>query len=512
MTPTNIFISYRAKDPDRHLAREFFDSLKSAGHDPFLAEESIRWGEKWPRRIEEALQQCDYFLLLLSPDAMNSDMVTEEVARVKQIQQSNSGQRPHILPLRVQFGLNEPLNYDLDGYLGRIQQRVWNSSQDTQSVIDDMLRLISTGAAPERTLKSTSDVAIELEGRPPLPVAPPELPEGQVALASIFYIQRLDKEEEFYSNIKIPGSLISIKAPRQMGKTSLMARILNEARKNNYATLPLSLQLVDGKIFANLDLLLPWLCSIVGRSLNLPNKIKERWDDYLTTKDNCTVYFSEYILPNSPTPIVLALDEADRLFDYPEVLEEFFGLLRGWHEAAKNSEIWQKLRVIIVHSTECYVPLDINQSPLENVGLPIRLRELTDPQINQLVALHGLGWGSEQIDKLCELVGGHPYLLRVALYYIARREVPLEEFLQTAPTEEGKYSDHLRRILWKLEQNQLLADAMRLVISANDAVQIDSVVAFKLEGMGLVKRQGNKITTSCQLYKKYLLERLRENK
>src|SRR5215813_7664544 len=118
MIPARVFISYRAKDPDRSLAHEFFNALQLAGHDPFLAEESIRWGEKWPQRIDEALRQCDYFLLLLSPGAILSDMVIEEVSRVKDIQQANPEGRPHILPLRVQFQLDEPLNYDLGGYLG----------------------------------------------------------------------------------------------------------------------------------------------------------------------------------------------------------------------------------------------------------------------------------------------------------------------------------------------------------------------------------------------------------
>jgi hypothetical protein len=35
------------------------------------------------------------------------------------------------------------------------------------------------------------------------------------------------------------------------------------------------------------------------------------------------------------------------------VAEDFLGLLRSLHEEAKRREIWQNLRLVVVHSTEC---------------------------------------------------------------------------------------------------------------------------------------------------------------
>lgn len=75
-TQQNIFISYRAQDPDSSLAKEFYDALMGAGHQPFMASESIRLGENWPQRIESKLQECDYLLLLLSEQSATSEMVT----------------------------------------------------------------------------------------------------------------------------------------------------------------------------------------------------------------------------------------------------------------------------------------------------------------------------------------------------------------------------------------------------------------------------------------------------
>ncbi|MBD2664646.1 AAA-like domain-containing protein [Richelia sinica FACHB-800] len=58
----------------------------------------------------------------------------------------------------------------------------------------------------------------------------------------------------------------------------------------------------------------------------------------------------------------------------------FFGLLRALHEEGKRREIWQKLRLVIVHSTEVYISLDINQSPF-NVDLSVELPEFNNQQI-----------------------------------------------------------------------------------------------------------------------------------
>ncbi len=60
-TSAKVFISYRTKDPDLSLAQEFYRALRVAGHEVFLAGESIRLGEDWSERIDQELEQCDYF-------------------------------------------------------------------------------------------------------------------------------------------------------------------------------------------------------------------------------------------------------------------------------------------------------------------------------------------------------------------------------------------------------------------------------------------------------------------
>ncbi|WP_157162554.1 AAA-like domain-containing protein [Cylindrospermum stagnale] len=341
----------------------------------------------------------------------------------------------------------------------------------------------------------------------PLPASPSvtelPFPEGSVALDSHFYIEHSGIESFCYETILKPGSLIRIKAPKLMGKTSLMTRILAHAANQNCQTVYLDLSNVDRAILTNLDKFLRWLCLMVGRQLRLKNKLNDYWDtDILGSNDNCTVYFEEYLLAEIDCPLVLGLDEVDRVFPYTEVIEDFLGMLRSWHEKGKISETWKQLRLVMAHSTEVYIPLDINQSPF-NAGVPVELLEFDVKQIQDLVRLHGLNFQDTQLEELIKMVGGHPYLLRLAIYDVSSLKVTLKQLLQEAPTEAGIYSNHLRRHLETLQKSPELALALKKVVTSPEPIELDSMQIYKLHSMGLVRRQNNYVVPRCNLYKEY---------
>ena len=505
-----VFVSYRSTEPDRELGQQLEVALSAIGHTVFTTENSIRLGDNWFDRINYFLQECDYLLLLLPPTGTQSELLTYQVQQAKELQDSRHDKKPIILPIRVGFPLSAPLNHDLRGYLYRIKQREWQTTADTPILIQEVLNLLAENPAPakdEPEELSQNQILQTSRDNIPLPAAEPELPGGQVDVASQFYVERPPIEERCYQTILQPSALIRIKAPRQMGKTSLMARILHHASCRDYRTVPLTFQLVDKTVFANLDKFLKWFCAYVGRELNIPNQLDDYWDEIFGSKVNCKDYFEKYLLPQIDTPLVLGLDEIDRVFQYPDIAEDFLGLLRAWHEESKRRDIWKKLRLIVVHSTEVYIPMNINQSPF-NVGLPVDLPEFNAEQIQDLAARHNLNWSESEVAKLMALVGGHPYLVRVALYHISRSELTLDELIETAVADAGIYSDHLRRQLWNLEEYPELAEGMREIVAADIPVQLKAIQAFKLDSLGLVKLQGNECVPRCELYRQYFRSHL----
>jgi transcriptional regulator with XRE-family HTH domain len=493
-------------EPSLDLAQQLGSQLEAVGQSVFIAEEETRQPANWFERFTEELEQCDCYVLLLCPQAGISEVIIEEIRYVWELYHTQN--KPTILSIQV--GANVVLQPDVRDYLTEFQSRKWTSANDTPAIVEAILNSL---ANPERSLtrKDSPFTLPKTDEVVPTPILEkPEHPTGQVPLASTFYIERPPIEAQCYQEIVHPGALIRIKAPRQMGKTSLMARILEQARNQGYRTVHLSFQLATSDVLSNVDKLMRWFCLCVSQKLRLPNQLADYWDDIFDGNYNSTSYFEQYLLVATNSPLVIGLDESDRVFAYPEVANDFFGLLRAWYEKAKygdrDSDIWKKLRLIVSHSTEVYIPMNLNQSPF-NVGLSIELPEFTLAQVQDLTHRYQLDW-THQIGELMRLVGGHPYLVRVAMYHVAHQAIAFEQVLEQAATEVGIYSDHLRRLLWNLEQHPELANAFRNVVTAKAPVSLKSILAFKLNSLGLVTIASNHITPRCELYRQYFCEHL----
>jgi hypothetical protein len=155
--------------------------------------------------------------------------------------------------------------------------------------------------------------------------------------------------------------------------------------------------------------------------------------------------------------------------------------------------------LILSHSKEVYIPLNINQSPF-NVGLPVELPSLNGDQVADLIHRHRLSLSPAETASIMDLTGGHPYLLRVARYYLARGEISFAQLTQNAPTAEWAYGEPLRRHLYSLQEHPDLLGAMKRVIAVDKPIRIDATEAFKLASMGLVRFSGNDVIPSCDLY------------
>lgn len=271
------------------------------------------------------------------------------------------------------------VNYAEDG-VRKVAAHLWQILSDfykepiNQSNFRQTLENHRLGKAHQQLLREFNQAATAISL---------EFPSGAVSLNSRFYISRPPIEELAYAEIAQPGSVICIKAPKKMGKSSLVLRLLARAKKQNFRTVSLDFQQADKTVFANLDKFLRWFCANVSRELQLEPKLNDYWDEQMGSKVSCSIYFQKYLLSALDTPLVLVLNEADWVFDYQEIAPELLALVRSWHEQAKAIEIWQKLRLVMVYSTEILIPIKLTQSPF-NIGLPIKLPLFTKEQVQDL--------------------------------------------------------------------------------------------------------------------------------
>jgi AAA-like domain len=335
----------------------------------------------------------------------------------------------------------------------------------------------------------------------------PRYPSGAVPSNSPIYVERSPIEEQVYAEIRKPGALVRIKAPREMGKTSLLLRTLEYAEHQGYLTISLNLEQTDQAILSDLNRFLRWLCANISNQLELEPKLDEYWDEDIGSKVSCSLYVRNYLLEQIDYPLVLALDEVHQIFEYPQVAKDFLPLLRSWYEEAKRLAIWQKLRLIIVHSTDIYVPLQLQQSPF-NVGLPIQLTCFNLEQVQQLAQQYGIDWtNGDEAQQLIDMVGGHPALLNIALYNLNHREVSLQQLLEFAASSTGIYYHHLQRHWAILQEQPELAIALGSVMKSVGPVPLEPIIAHKLSSMGLIKLHNNQATPSCQLYRQYFQQK-----
>ncbi|MGG6265363.1 AAA-like domain-containing protein [Leptolyngbya sp. AN03gr2] len=333
-----------------------------------------------------------------------------------------------------------------------------------------------------------------------------EFPTGLVRLDSPFYIARSSQEKQCYDEIEQVGALIRIKAPRQFGKTSLLVRVLDQAKQAGHRMVYLSLQEVDSAHLTDSATFLAWFYGAIASELELFEHINayEKFAQSLGSKRACILCFEKYIFPNLSEPLTLGLDELDRILEASSVSADFFALLRVMNEKSKLGGIWQNFRLVLVHAIhaiEGMVPMDVNQSPF-NVGLPIELTEFTSEQIQELAHRHDLNWQKTEVEQLRQFVGGMPFLVRLMLYHLATQKQSLAQVLQNefaAITVYREYLERLERTIAHLD----LDKTMRTIATSNaDLSQVPLRSRYELHSLGLIKGIDD-LRPRCELYRRY---------
>ncbi len=143
-----------------------------------------------------------------------------------------------------------------------------------------------------------------------------------------------------------------IKAPQKMGKTLLLRKIFEYVEPKNYARVRIDLHLPGASTLRDSSQFLRWLCQRVSKRLKLEDCVEDYWGE-MTPNTSCTDYFEEYILESLETPLLLAIDNIDRIFapEFRAIATDFCGLLRSWWgEAHTTGGNWTKLRLIVIYA------------------------------------------------------------------------------------------------------------------------------------------------------------------
>lgn len=327
---------------------------------------------------------------------------------------------------------------------------------------------------------------------------------GAVPLDSKFYVVR-PTDDEFRSAIARQDSIVLVKGARQMGKTSLLARGLQQAREAGAKVVLTDFQTLSASDLTSADALYQTFAETLADQLDLDADPLETWNAVRGPSTNLERFLRRDVLGAISGPVVWGLDEVDRLFSVP-FGSEVFGLFRSWHNkrALDPAGPWSRLTLAIAYATEAHLFItDLNQSPF-NVGTRLALDDFDLSHVGDLNGRYGLPLaGAEEVARFHALLGGQPYLTRRGLDEMSARSLDLVAFEAEADRDEGLFGDHLRRILLGLSHEGELAGAARAILAGQPCPTSEAFYRLRSAGV-LSGGSAGEARFRCRLYGTYL--------
>jgi hypothetical protein len=508
------FISYKSNvKPDDELAGYFAGYLAEHKHEIFI-QTKIEPGQTWPEVVDSKLKEADYLILLLSDNAIRSEMVIEEVRRGVHYREKNG--HPRLLPVRL--GAKIDLPYDVGARLNRVQAFKWHADGDEKSIAIKMDEILSASLPEEEDAAPaivkaeclSADGAATTQAEqisPPLPSFDPSWLKdlnaqgGPVRLESPFYISRIH-DETCKQRMVEKGRTILIRGSRQIGKTSLLARLYQHAMDSKVRCVYVDFRAFGTQQMKDLETLLLALGNQIFDDLSPNNPPEAVWTPARSAGQNLTRYLQTEVIGARAEPLVLVM-EVDRLFGFPEYRDEFFGLVRFWHDRRAFEAKLAWLNLVLAYSTETSTFIKTqHQSPF-NVGDVFELDDFSRQQLVDLNAKHGNPLKNDsEIDQLMELVGGHPFLVRQSLYELTSSKTSVADLIARAANDDGPFSGHLQSYVLRFHENEELKQPMKSVLLTG--VCPDDPSFYRLRSLGLVRGPvRTKAWPRCGLYAQY---------
>ncbi|NVB39605.1 AAA-like domain-containing protein [Pseudenhygromyxa sp. WMMC2535] len=302
------------------------------------------------------------------------------------------------------------------------------------------------------------------------------------------------EEENWAVDSLLEGVPVAVCAPLHFGKTWFLERImaLVQTRAPELSLAYVDLDIADP---SSLESMLRGVARQIAGAVGAPELT---WPGRGSPQGRLIEVLETQIRPAVADGMVLTLDLPDSMWAFPE-RDGFFRVMRVL-SGQGNPERWRWLRILLAFSMAPALYIDsVAQSPW-NVP-EVRLEEFSRGQILDLAQRHGVQLDDADLERMLSTVGGHPYMVRHALYEVARSGRSLGEVLA-----DDEIDFHLRRLEHLLGRDIALCESLCQLIAGE---RVDLRHRQRLEAAGMIRwdRDSQRYRARFPIYNR-LFERL----
>lgn len=239
------------------------------------------------------------------------------------------------------------------------------------------------------------------------------------------YIER-KADTELYEHV-LAGEFCYVLTPRQLGKSSLMARTALKLKKKKIKTVDIDLTRFGAEEIKNSPE--KWYYGFLYRiikGLNVDIDISAWWkeSEKLSALQRLTEFFKEGILANIKERIVISIDEIDTTLGLP-FSDDFFAAIRASYNARAFQPEFKRLNFVLLGvASPSSLIKNSHRTPF-NIGQRIELTDFTSSEVKPLsrYLCKNRKDAEAALERILYWTNGHPYLIQKLCRLIAEEQM-----------------------------------------------------------------------------------------